>query len=104
MHQKEVGWSGRVDGRGAGLTRVAAAFIAGVLLSVGILGVRGTTSERATTGDQSRITAEANATVEPDVMTSPVVAGPAAIVPSSPSCAVGSASTPHRNVGDYGTP
>ena len=105
MHQEaEVGWSGRVDGRGAGLTRVAAAFIAGVVLAVGILAARETTPEAAATGDQSPITAAANATVEPDAMTSPVVVGPAAIVPSAPSCAVGTASTSHRNVDDYGTP
>jgi hypothetical protein len=107
MHQEAgVGWSGRINGRGAGLTGVASAFIAGVVVSVGLLGVRGSTSGAVANGDQPRMEAESQATISPDVPTSPgVVLTTGAIARSWPLCAVPAASTtPHRNVDDYGTP
>jgi hypothetical protein len=104
--ESAVGWSGRIDGHGPGITRLASAFIAGVLVSVGFFGARGSTSPSDVTGDQSRVRAATQASTSPDGATpGGAVLGAVAIERPSPTCAppAGSAAH-HRNVGDYGAP
>jgi len=97
-----VGWSGRIHGRGAGPWGVAAAFIAGVLVSVGFLGGGGA----ASAVDLNGVGAETQAILPSHGVTSAgITLDSSAIGRPSATCAVAGTSTSrHRNVGDYGAP
>ena len=101
-----VGWSGRIHGRGAGPWGVAAAFIAGVLVSVGFLGGGGAASAVDLNRDQPRVGAETQAILPSHGVTSAgTTLDSSAIGRPSATCAVAGTSTSrHRNVGDYGAP